>query len=125
MRGGRAASASAGGDGQRVCGHAFATVEDHRGAVRDMIGRPVHPDTFTDDARTVMVYSQAHARWLGRTRQGGEHLLLILAAADVPVAAVLREHRVTAERVPGRRHPARRAHSTGPRPSRMAPVCSL
>jgi hypothetical protein len=55
--------------------------------------------TFADDARTVMLHSQAHARRLGHTHRGGEHFLLALAAADLPVAAVLREHGVTPGRV--------------------------
>jgi len=59
----------------------------------------IRPDTFTDDARTIMVHSQAHARRLGHAHTGGEHFLLAIAAADVPVAAVLRGHGVTAERV--------------------------
>jgi len=59
----------------------------------------IYPDTFTDDARTIMFHAQAHARRLGHTHVGGEHFLLALAAADVPVAAVLHEHGVTPERV--------------------------
>ena len=59
----------------------------------------IYPGTFTDDARTIMVHSQEHARRLGHTHVGGEHFLLALAAADVPAAAVLHEHGVTAERV--------------------------
>jgi hypothetical protein len=59
----------------------------------------IRPDTFTDDARTVMIHSRAHARRLGHTHTGGEHFLLALAAADLPVAAVLHEHGVMAERV--------------------------
>lgn len=59
----------------------------------------IRSDTFTDDARTIMVHSQAHARRLGHTHQGGEHFLLALAAADLPVAAVLREHGITPGRV--------------------------
>jgi hypothetical protein len=59
----------------------------------------IRPGTFTDDARTVMVHAQAHARRLGHAHVGGEHFLLALAAADVPVATVLRGHGVTAERV--------------------------
>jgi hypothetical protein len=59
----------------------------------------IYPDTFTDDARTIMFHSPGHARRLGHTHVGGEHFLLALAAADVPVAAVLRGHEVTPERV--------------------------
>lgn len=59
----------------------------------------IYPDTFTDDARTIMFHADAHARRLGHTHRGGEHFLLALAAADVPVATVLREHGVTPGRV--------------------------
>ena len=57
------------------------------------------PCTFADDARTIMIHSQEHARRLGHGHRGGEHYLLALAAADLPVAAVLREHGVTPGRV--------------------------
>jgi Clp amino terminal domain, pathogenicity island component len=57
------------------------------------------PCTFADDARTVMVHSGEHARRLGHSHRGGEHYLLALAAADLPVAAVLRERGVTPGRV--------------------------
>jgi hypothetical protein len=57
------------------------------------------PFTFADDARTIMVHSQEHARRLGHSHRGGEHYLLALAAADLPVAALLREHGVTPGRV--------------------------
>jgi hypothetical protein len=59
----------------------------------------IYPDTFTDGARTIMIHAQAHARRLGHAHVGGEHYLLALAAADVPVAAALRRHGVTPERV--------------------------
>jgi hypothetical protein len=59
----------------------------------------IRPDTFTDDARTIMIHSQEHARRLGHTHVAGEHFLLSLAAADLPVAAVLREHGATPGRV--------------------------
>jgi Clp amino terminal domain, pathogenicity island component len=55
--------------------------------------------TFADDARTVMFHADAHAARLGHSLKGGEHFLLALAAADIPVAAVLRAHGVTPERV--------------------------
>jgi Clp amino terminal domain, pathogenicity island component len=55
----------------------------------------IYPDTFTDDARTILFHSGEHARRLGHTHRGGEHYLLALAAADVPVAAVLREQGLT------------------------------
>lgn len=57
------------------------------------------PYAFTDGARTVIIHSQEHARRLGHSHRGGEHYLLALAAADLPVAAVLREHGVTPGRV--------------------------
>ena len=57
------------------------------------------PYTFTNGARTIMIHSQEHARRLGHSHRGGEHYLLALAAADLPVAAVLREHGVTPGRV--------------------------
>jgi Clp amino terminal domain, pathogenicity island component len=59
----------------------------------------IRHDTYTDDARTIMFHSEAHARRLGHSHRGGEHFLLALTAADVPVAAVLRKHGVTPERV--------------------------
>lgn len=59
----------------------------------------IRPDTWTDDARTIMFHSGEHARRLGHTHVGGEHFLLALAAADLPVAAVLHEHGVTPDRV--------------------------
>jgi hypothetical protein len=55
--------------------------------------------TFTGDFRTIMVHSQEHARRLGHTHIGGEHCLLALSAADVPVAPVLRSRGVTPELV--------------------------
>ena len=59
----------------------------------------IRSGTFTDGARTIMVHAEAHALRLGHGHRGGEHFLLALAAADLPVAAVLREHGVTPERV--------------------------
>jgi len=59
----------------------------------------IRSGTFTDGARTIMFHSEAHALRLGHGHRGGEHFLLALAAADLPVAAVLREHGVTPERV--------------------------
>jgi hypothetical protein len=58
-----------------------------------------HEYTFTDDWRTIMIHAGEHARRLGHTHRGGEHFLLALAAADVPVAAVLHSRGVTPERV--------------------------
>jgi hypothetical protein len=57
------------------------------------------PYTFSNGARTIMIHSQEHARRLGHGHRGGEHYLLALAAADLPVAAILREHGVTPGRV--------------------------
>ena len=57
------------------------------------------PYTFTNGARTIMIHSQEHARRLGHSHRGGEHYLLALAAADLQVAAILREHGVTPGRV--------------------------
>ena len=59
----------------------------------------IFPDTFTDDARTILRHSGEHARRLGHTHRGGEHYLLALTAADIPVAQVLRDHGVTPEAV--------------------------
>lgn len=55
----------------------------------------IFPDTFTDDARTILSHSGEHAQRLGHTHRGGEHYLLALTAADIPAAAVLRGHGVT------------------------------
>jgi Clp amino terminal domain, pathogenicity island component len=59
----------------------------------------IRSDTFTDGTRTVMFHSAAHAHRFGHTHRGGEHFLLALAAADLPIAAVLHEHGLTPERV--------------------------
>jgi hypothetical protein len=59
----------------------------------------IYPDTFTDDARTILLHARAHAGRLGHAHNGGEHFLLALAAAGLPVSAVLRENGVTAEGV--------------------------
>jgi hypothetical protein len=56
-------------------------------------------ERFTSDARTVVIYAQQHARRLGHRYIGCEHLLLALVAVDAPAGAVLREHRLTPERV--------------------------
>ncbi|MEU6852627.1 Clp protease N-terminal domain-containing protein [Actinacidiphila alni] len=56
-------------------------------------------ERFAPEARTVVVHAQEHARRLGHTSIGCEHLLLALVAADQPAAAVLREHGVTPEGV--------------------------
>jgi hypothetical protein len=52
-------------------------------------------ERFTDDARTVLVHAQRHARRLGHRYIGCEHLLLGLVGADQPASAVLRERGLT------------------------------
>ena len=56
-------------------------------------------ERFTDDARTVVVHAQRHARRLGHRYIGCEHLLLALVGADQPAGAVLRERGLTPDRV--------------------------
>jgi hypothetical protein len=56
-------------------------------------------ERFTDDARVVVVYAQAHARRLGHRYIGCEHLLLALVGVDQPASAVLREQGLTPGRV--------------------------
>lgn len=56
-------------------------------------------ERFAPDARAVVVHAQEHARRLGHTYIGCEHLLLALISTDQPASAVLREHGVTPERV--------------------------
>ena len=56
-------------------------------------------ERFTDDARTVLVHAQRHARRLGHRYIGCEHLLLALVGADQPASAVLRERGLTPGRV--------------------------
>ncbi|WP_329174454.1 Clp protease N-terminal domain-containing protein [Streptomyces sp. NBC_01477] len=56
-------------------------------------------ERFTPDARAAVVHAQAHARRLGHTYVGCEHLLLAVVSVDQPAAAVLREHGLTPERV--------------------------
>jgi ClpA/ClpB-like protein len=74
----------------------------------------IYPGTFTDDARTIMFHSQEHARRLGHTHTGGEHFLLALAAADVPVAAGWRRRRDARHPIPHPPVPRPRPVSTGP-----------
>jgi hypothetical protein len=52
-------------------------------------------ERFTDDARTVVVHAQRHARRLGHRYIGCEHLLLALVGVDQPASAVLRERGLT------------------------------
>ena len=56
-------------------------------------------ERFTDDARTVLIHAQRHARRLGHRYIGCEHLLLALVGADQPASAVLREQGLTPGRV--------------------------
>jgi hypothetical protein len=56
-------------------------------------------ERFTDDARTVLVQAQRHARRLGHRYIGCEHLLLAVVGADQPASAVLRERGLTPDRV--------------------------
>ncbi|MGW6156511.1 Clp protease N-terminal domain-containing protein [Streptomyces sp. NPDC055144] len=56
-------------------------------------------ERFSPDARTVVVHTQEHARRLGHSYIGPEHLLLALVSMDQPASAVLREHGVTPEGV--------------------------
>lgn len=56
-------------------------------------------ERFTPEARTTVVHAQEHARRLGHTYVGCEHLLLAVVSQDRPASAVLREHGVTPERV--------------------------
>jgi hypothetical protein len=56
-------------------------------------------ERFTDDARTVVVHAQRHARRLGHRYIGCEHLLLALVGVDQPASAVLRERGLTPDRV--------------------------
>jgi Clp amino terminal domain, pathogenicity island component len=56
-------------------------------------------ERFTQDARTVVVQAQHHARRLGHRYIGCEHLLLAVASTGQPASDVLREHGVTPEHV--------------------------
>lgn len=56
-------------------------------------------ERFTNDARTIVVHAQQHARRLGHRYIGCEHLLLAAVSADAPAGAVLREHGLTPEQV--------------------------
>jgi ATP-dependent Clp protease ATP-binding subunit ClpA len=56
-------------------------------------------ERFAPEARTAVVHAQEHARRLGHTSIGCEHLLLAVASTDQPASTVLREHGVTPERV--------------------------
>lgn len=56
-------------------------------------------ERFSNDARSVVVQAQEHARRLGHRYIGCEHLLLAAASTGAPASAVLREHGVTPEAV--------------------------
>jgi hypothetical protein len=56
-------------------------------------------ERFSDDARSVVIHAQGHARRLGHRYIGCEHLLLALVGVDQPASAVLREHGLTPGRV--------------------------
>jgi ATP-dependent Clp protease ATP-binding subunit ClpA len=56
-------------------------------------------ERFTADGRQIVIRSQDHARRLGHSYIGCEHLLLSAASLPVPAGEVLREHGVTPERV--------------------------
>jgi ATP-dependent Clp protease ATP-binding subunit ClpA len=56
-------------------------------------------ERFTPEARTAVVLAQEHARRLGHTSTGCEHLLLAVVSAGQPASAVLREHGATPRRV--------------------------
>jgi ATP-dependent Clp protease ATP-binding subunit ClpA len=56
-------------------------------------------ERFSDDARSVVVQAQEHARRLGHRYIGCEHLLLAVASTSEPASAVLREQGVTPEAV--------------------------
>lgn len=56
-------------------------------------------ERFAPEARTAVVHAQEHARRLGHTYIGCEHLLLAVVSTDQPASAVLREHGVTPEHV--------------------------
>lgn len=56
-------------------------------------------ERFTGVARSIVVGAQQHARDLGHSRIGAEHLLLAAASADSPAGAALRECGLTPERL--------------------------
>ena len=56
-------------------------------------------ERFTGEARTVVIQADNHARRLGHSYIGCEHLLLAAASSGEPVSAVLREHGVTPQAV--------------------------
>jgi len=54
---------------------------------------------FSADARAVVAQAQEHARRLGHSRLGCEHLLLAVAGTSEPASAVLRERGITPQQV--------------------------
>jgi ATP-dependent Clp protease ATP-binding subunit ClpA len=56
-------------------------------------------ERFTNDARAIVTAAQEHARRLGHSFIGCEHLLLAAASMPEPAGAVLRDHGVTPARV--------------------------
>jgi ATP-dependent Clp protease ATP-binding subunit ClpA len=54
---------------------------------------------FSADARAVVTQAQEHARRLGHSRLGCEHLLLAVAGTSEPASAVLRERGITPQQV--------------------------
>jgi ATP-dependent Clp protease ATP-binding subunit ClpA len=56
-------------------------------------------ERFTSDARAIVAGAQEHARRLGHSYIGCEHLLLAAATMAEPAGAVLRDHGVTPARV--------------------------
>lgn len=56
-------------------------------------------ERFTPEARAVVVDANEHARRLGHSWIGGEHLLLALVTSNAPMGEALREQGVTRERI--------------------------
>jgi hypothetical protein len=56
-------------------------------------------ERFTPDARAVVVHAQHHARRLGHSFIGGEHLLLSVVSAGHPASAILGAHGITPQYV--------------------------
>src|SRR5260370_32436106 len=56
-------------------------------------------ERFTDDARTLVVHAQHHARRLGHRYIGCEHLLLAAVSAGQPASAVMCAHGLTPQLV--------------------------
>jgi hypothetical protein len=56
-------------------------------------------ERFTQDARTLVVHANDHARRLGHRYIGGEHLLLATVSVGQPASAIMCAHGVTPELV--------------------------